>query len=187
MDSSIARAVTLFRWHVRVNSLWLWWYCICLLSSDAYLLYRAVIRCRYYNELPWSTISVPDQPGPTREIYAFISLLVFNVMCIPFVVVFSIFQIGNYANDGLRLGLEFSKAEKTEIEVNNSSGEELVVPSGGRSGPPVLWRHSGPVCHTLHLLSAFCLLLPPMLVQAQEIKYGFLPRGIYELITTDRP
>ena len=166
------------RWEVQINSLWLWWYCGLMLAMESYLMYRAVVKCKRYNEFPWNS---PDKP--VMELYIYIALIVISIMCIPFFILTCLFQIGNYANDGTRLGrdnihqdsLQLSMQEQ-ESNHNELRGQKL------RTQPSrlqTLWRHSGPLCHSFHIVAAFTLLLPTAVLQAQEIKYGFLHPGMY--------
>jgi len=60
-----------------------------MLALEGYLLYRAVALCCSYNELSWR----PGMDRPVAELYAYIGLIVINVMCLPFFVVFSLFQV----------------------------------------------------------------------------------------------
>ena len=182
------------RWDVRVNSLWLWWYCGAAIAMETYLLYRAVLRCQRYNELPWN--AAPEKP--VTELYSYIALIVLSIMCQPFLIITSLFKVGNYANDGTRLGRDVavhrqelmlhrqdggernSIASSTESS-NASSASALQrqrrdqpqTPSGWR----MVWQHSGPLCHGFHILAAFCLMLPAPILQAREIQYGFQTPG----------
>lgn len=48
----------------------------------------------------------------------------------------------------------------------------------GRSGDGCgLWRHGGPTAPFLHMITALCLLLPKLLMEARLIEAGFLPLG----------
>ncbi len=62
-------------------------------------MYRAVNKCKEYNELAW-----PSDQKPVSELYAYISLIVISIMCIPFFILTCVCKVGNYASDGVRLG-----------------------------------------------------------------------------------
>ena len=178
--SNVDRRVTLCGWRARVNTLWLWLYCTITLAVHGYLLYRAVTRCKDYNELPWRT-----ENKPVAELYLYISLIVVSVMCLPFFLITAIFKTSNYAGDGIRLGRDNihqrELADAAAVVAAGSEGASPAVSDGLRSGDDgvlrSLWRHAGPFSHGFHVVSAFSLLIPNVLLQAQEIKYGFRVPG----------
>ena len=156
------------RWSLAVNSLWLWCYCGLVLAGHGYLVYRAVQRCRRYNELDWRT-----QHKPVAELYAYICLIVVSVMCMPFFVIAAILKIGCYSNDGTRLG-------RDNVLHHLSVAAAAAAAAGEQRRGRLLrdlWRHMGPTSQLLHTLAAFTLLLPLSLVEAQQIKFGFLAPG----------
>ena len=157
------------RWKVRVNSLWLWWYCALVLAGEAYLMYRAVSRCREYNELPWR-----GQQKPVTELYVYIVLIVVSVMCMPFLILTSIFHMGNYANDSTKLGRD--KAEGPSRLAAAEDGEDTSKMTTSRL--VMVWRHTGPIANTCHLTAALALLLPTFLLDSQEISHGIRPQGL---------
>ncbi|ELT89781.1 hypothetical protein CAPTEDRAFT_224725 [Capitella teleta] len=173
--SNLARSIRFCgRWRLKVNSLWLWWYCVLVLAMEGYLMYRAVLRCKSFNELSWKS-----SDKPVVELYVYIGLIVISVMCFPFFIITSIFKIGNYANDGSRLGRDTSATLRPDLDSSGSSSD-LHNGSGDVTWTQALWRHSGPLCHGFHVLAAFMLLLPRTLMDAQEIKYGFSdPDGLW--------
>ena len=153
------------RWTLRVNSLWLWCYCALLLAAEGYLMYSAVKRCRDYNELSWHSAE-----KPVSELYAYICLIVLSVMCMPFFIITAIFKVGCYSNDGTRLGRD-NVLHHLNVETPDSAS--------ARRGRFLrdLWRHAGPMSHTCHVIAAFALLLPVTLIEAQQVKFGFLKSG----------
>lgn len=168
---------------IKVNSLWLWWYCVLVLGTEAYLMYRAVNRCKEYNELPW-----PAEKKPVSELYAYISLIVVSVMCMPFFILTTICKIGNYASDGLRLGrddllIKDTLSQSLQAGSTNSLTEGATLEHTNRSTISTRlltwWRHTGPLSHTFHIIAAFSLLLPQILLDARKIQHGFLTPGEY--------
>ena len=178
------KKVKVFRWHLYVNSLWLWWYCLLVLAGEGYLIYRAVQRCKEYNEHQWQ-----GKDKPVKQLYSYIVLIVLSVMCIPFMAMTSIFKVNNYANDGVRLGRDnvLEELEKLESSSGDNGGSEADDSDSSRvrgsricSGKGFIssmWRHMGPFSNTFHIVAAFCLLFPEVLLRAQEIRHGFAPPG----------
>ncbi len=173
----------------------MWWYTAVVLAIQGYLLYRAVGRCKTYNELPWRT-----QAKPVVELYVYIGLIVASVMCMPFFIITSLFRIGSYANDGVRLGRDNIHSEElaeasgvnslspntgdSQLPANGNvtSGDDDASSSdssavGSEKVIPTLWKHAGPWNHGFHVVSVFCLLLPDVLLQAQEIRHEFVSSG----------
>ena len=175
------------RWSIKVNSLWLWWYCALVLGTEAYLMYRAVNKCKEYNELPW-----PSDRKPVSELYAYISFIVMSIMCIPFFILTCICKVGNYASDATRLGRDdvIKTRESTPSgstqDVGGSTGSvtegttvETLMKKHHRSNSRLMtyWRHCGPLSNSFHILAAFALLLPQILLDARKIQHGFLEPG----------
>ena len=127
-------------------------------------MYRAVMRCKNYNELPWDT-----EEKPVSELYAYISLIVISIMCMPFFLITSIFKVGCYSNDGTRLGRD------NVLHHLNMQAVDEEKPSG--RFVKELWRHLGPLSHCCHLVAGFVLLLPLVITEAQKVKHGFLDPG----------
>ena len=53
-------------------------------------------------------------------------------------------------------------------------------PSPARSSGLIrnAWHHGGPTSPFIHLVSAFCFLLPRIIIEAKLIEVGFLSRGL---------
>lgn len=80
------------------------------------------------------------------------------------------FQIGNLANDGHKLGRHMSVCSRDTPYVLREDG-------GGMVGSCHLFRHGGPTAPFVHLVIAFCLLVPKLLMEARLIEGGFLTEG----------
>lgn len=80
------------------------------------------------------------------------------------------FQIGNLANDGHKLGRHMSVCSRDTPYVLREDG-------GGLVGSCHLFRHGGPTAPFVHLVIAFCLLVPKLLMEARLIEGGFLAEG----------
>ena len=125
-------------------------------------MYRAVQRCKQYNELPWR-----EERKPVAELYVYILLIVISIMCMPFLAISALFRIGSYANDGTRLGRDDVRESRLG-EVEKTSAASVLL---------TIWRHFGPLSQFCHLVASFMLLLPSVFLQAREIEHGFHPIG----------
>ena len=159
-------------------------------------MYRAVNKCQEYNELPW-----PSDMKPVSELYAYISFIVISIMCIPFFILTCFCKVGNYAGDGMRLGRDdvmktrgscSSTPSGSTQDVGGSTGlvtdgitvETLMKKDhGSNSRLMTYWRHCGPLSNSFHILAAFSLLLPNILLDARKIQHGFLEPGKHSQIT----
>lgn len=154
---------------VGLNTLWQWSYCLLVVMAEGYLMYRAVHKCKDYNELPW-----PSDDKPVTELYVYIAFIVISLMCIPFFFITAVFQVGSYANDGVRLGRD-DILDPSLMPLSGAESDGTTPKLTERT--QLLWRHSGPVCVGLHIMAAFALLLPTVLMDAQMIRHGFLQSG----------
>lgn len=161
-----------------------------VVGSEAYLMYRAVNKCKEYNELPW-----PSDRKPVSELYAYIAFIVVSIMCIPFFVLTCVCKVGNYASDGFRLGRDDvirsrgscgSTPSGSTLDVGGSAtsvteetAEDVLTRKLHRTNSRFMtyWRHCGPLSSSFHILAAFCLLLPNVLLDARKIEHGFLHAG----------
>jgi len=77
------------------------------------------------------------------------------------------FKIGNLANDSYKLGYHLSACPMDP--------PSLLAQSGGfvRNA----WHHGGPTAPFIHIISAFCFLLPKIIIDAKLIDVGFLAKG----------
>ena len=166
------------KFNVGLNTLWQWTYCLLVIVAEGFLMYRAVMRCKEYNELPW-----PSDDKPVVELYVYITLIVISLMCIPFFFIAAIFKVGNYANDGVRLGRDDILDPLLAPHLPGDDLEE-VLSSGASRKFHLLWKHSGPLCVGFHIMAAFSLLIPTVLMDAQKIKHGFLHFGEFTFVVS---
>lgn len=115
-----------------------------------------------YIALAW-----PASSSPRMELHAYVVLTGTSVLLLPVFLAAAVFKVGNMANDGFKLGRNLSTCS-----IDPPSAVSL-----GASGIRGFWRHSGPTAPFIHMISAFCLLLPRMLIEAKLIQAGFLPKG----------
>ncbi len=159
-------------------------------------MYRAVNKCKEYNELPW-----PSDRKPVSELYAYIAFIVISIMCMPFFVLTAVCKVGNYAGDGVRLGrddvvrsrgsvgstpsgstLDVGATGASVGDSSNPGAPDSLVRKTHRSDSEVMsyWRHCGPLSNSFHVLAAFSLLLPNILLDARKIEHGFLDPGEFK-------
>uniref|UniRef100_A0A1B6EGG5 Protein tincar n=1 Tax=Clastoptera arizonana TaxID=38151 RepID=A0A1B6EGG5_9HEMI len=147
--------------HGHLNSLWSIWYGLSTCVLQAYIAVQSVYRFLDYINLVW-----PEPSSPKMELHAYVILTGTSVLLLPVFLASAIFKVGNLANDGFKLGRNLSVCS-----VDPPSAVSL-----GGSGFRGFWRHSGPTAPLIHIVSAFCLLLPRILIEAKLIQAGFLPK-----------
>lgn len=144
-----------------LNSVWSVWYCLVTLGFMGYLVFNGVKRFILYASLPW-----PEDEQPYVELNAYVGLVGASVVVLPFFLVTSVVKVGNLANDGFKLGTSLSTCSRDPPPVLEAA--KGVVRN--------LWLHGVPTAPFLHLVAAFCLLLPRTVMDATLISAGFLPR-----------
>lgn len=156
---------------IRLNSLESIWYCILIVVVTFFLLGDALRQYKHYNNLDW-----PDKP-PRGELRLYLLLIFSAFALILLFIPTQIFKVGNRANDQDKLGIiktrrnGFRKMSASSTPIKTL--RQYVYKLRGIS------KHMGPVGATLHIISAFCLLLPLMFLQARAIENELLPTGEY--------
>jgi hypothetical protein len=112
--------------------------------------------------LPWQ-----DRKQPYLELNVFVGLVGAGVVLLPFYFISFMFKIGNLANDGFKLGYHLSACPMDP--------PSILAQSGGLVRNA--WHHGGPTAPFIHLVSAFCFILPKIIIDAKLIDVGFLARG----------
>ncbi|KAK0161414.1 hypothetical protein PV327_009885 [Microctonus hyperodae] len=82
------------------NGLWSVWYGILVVTLQAYIATRCAKRFVAYLSLPWPA----DQQPPKFELHACIILTGTGVLLLPIFLAATFLKLGNYANDGVKLG-----------------------------------------------------------------------------------
>ena len=147
---------------VHLNSLWSIWYGLLTLGFQSFLVYRAVSFFLIYIALPW-----PEEQQPYLELNVFVALVGAGVVLLPFYTISFLFRIGNLANDGYKLGQKTSHC--------SMDPPTLLARSTGLARN--LWHHSGPTAPFIHVVSAFCFLLPKIFIDGRLLMVGFLSKG----------
>ncbi|GLV44477.1 tincar [Carabus blaptoides fortunei] len=148
-----ARSRTCSRAHL--NSLWSVWYGFFGTFLQAYTAVKCTKRFLRYSVLPWTTSSA------VWELQACLLVTGLAVLILPLFLAAAVFKVGNHANDGFKLGRTSSLCEKD--------------PPNSLLGPRCsIWRHGGPSAAFLHLVIAFSLLVPKLVMEARLVEAGFL-------------
>ncbi|KAG0428258.1 hypothetical protein HPB47_024744 [Ixodes persulcatus] len=171
MSSGARRGFSVCR-EPRLNSLCCVWYCTAALALSIYIVAGSVQRFTRYMALPW-----PPRDQPYVELNAYVGCIGAAVVLLPFFVASAMLQVGNLANDGGRLLWPLGVHGGPDAVYENLPDRRRQR-SRWRSWLKALWRHGGPTAPTLHVWSAFCLLLPRMLVQGRLIRHGFLRKTL---------
>jgi hypothetical protein len=129
---------------------------------QAFIVYKSVSRFMIYLALPWQ-----DRKQPYLELNVFVGLVGAGVVLLPFYFISFMFKIGNLANDGFKLGYHLSACPMDPPSILAQSGGFVKN----------AWHHGGPTAPFIHLVSAFCFLLPKIIIDAKLIDVGFLARG----------
>ncbi|XP_014250524.1 protein tincar [Cimex lectularius] len=146
---------------VHVNTLSSIWYGLTFTALQAYLainLSKKLLECL---ELPWENDELS-----LLEIKACLALTALAIVLLPFFLACSFIKIGNLANDGFKIGQTLSTC--------GLNPEDSLAKGPG--GVMTLWRHGGPTAPFLHIVIAFSLLLPNLLIKARLIEGNFLQR-----------
>lgn len=146
----------------QLNSLWSVWYCTVTFSLQIYLVISNIRLFSSYTVLPW-----PVGTQPYRELSMYVASMGLAVVLLPCFVLAALLKVGNYPNDGTKLG----EVEADTVVYQNLRKRRFY------HGLKVVWRHSGPTAAFLHMTIAFSLLFPRLFIQAQLIKQGFLSRA----------
>ncbi|KAK0083479.1 hypothetical protein PV326_006708 [Microctonus aethiopoides] len=148
------------------NGLWSVWYGILVVTLQAYIATRCAKRFVAYLSLPWPA----DQQPPKFELHACIILTGTGVLLLPIFLAAAFLKLGNYANDGVKLGRHTSTCTRDPPSSLLSNAPD------GTGLASSLWKHGGPTAAFVHLCTAMCFLLPSLLMEARLIHAGFLPK-----------
>ena len=151
---------------VHCNNLWSIWYGLIVVLLEGFVVYKCVSRFLLYLALPW-----PERKQPYLELNLFVGLVGAGVVLLPFYFISFMFKIGNLANDGYKLGFQISACAMDPPSV-------LAQSSGFVRNA---WHHGGPTGPFIHLVSAFCFIIPKIFMEAKLIEVGFLAEGKYHI------
>lgn len=95
-----------------------------------------------------------------------------TLLFLPLFLASALFKIGNLANDGVKLS-----ARKGTC----SSDPPIFEDDGNNGTMRALWMHGVPISVFIHIITALCLLLPHLLLEAKLIQNQHLPKGKIEI------
>ena len=146
-----------------LNSLWSIVYCVLVLVVHGFITYLGISKYRKLNDdALWGGETPP-------ELRVYIALIVLALFFIPLFIFFSLLKVGNIASDGTKLGRDHALDSNT-----NNLGARIKSKRLRQ-----LWEHFPPFSPLFHLLSAFLVLLPEVVLTAAEVKYGIMASGLY--------
>ena len=94
-----------------------------------------------------------------------------TLLFLPLFLASALFKIGNLANDGIKLS---SRKGTCTTEQQPIFGED---DGNNSSTMKSLWMHGVPISVFIHIITALCLLLPHLLLEAKLIQNQHLPKG----------
>lgn len=92
-----------------------------------------------------------------------------TLLFLPLFLASALFKVGNLANDGVKFS-----ARKTTC---SSDVTALFNEETNSSTMKALWMHGVPISVFIHIITALCLLLPHLLLEAKLIQNQHLPKG----------
>ncbi len=148
-----------------------------ILNLQVYIIANSIKRFTVYLSLPW-----PNGQPPFSALNSYVVFIGVGVVMLPFFVVVAVMKIGNYSNDGHKLGNQRKSNETNNIYQNIRMPATEIRRKKRFHVLRLIWRHSVPIAPFLHMLAALCFLFPRILMEAQLIKHGFLGKGQQSLI-----
>lgn len=143
-----------------INSLLSIVYCLVATLAQCYICY---LYLGYYEstlDTKWS--------GKYRAGYGVrLGLPIIGLFVLPLFILFSVFKVGNYGNDGFKIGRDHALCATT-----NLFGDTFEKELARR-----IWRNICPFAPTIHLFIAFCLILPDTILTGLDVKYGHQTSG----------
>lgn len=115
--------------------------------------------------------------APVTELNMQLIFCALTLLFLPLFLASALFKIGNLANDGVKLS-----ARKGTC----SSDPPIFEDDGNNSTMKSLWMHGVPISVFIHIITALCLLLPHLLLEARLIQSQHLPKGKWILFRIDR-
>lgn len=131
---------------------------------QVYIIKQSIRRFATYVTLPW-----PNSELPPNTINSHVFLIGSGIILLPFFIVISLIKVGNYSNDGRKLGsFVFGRKVNNDLESCGSKRKHWMQ---------LLWKHMFPVAPMIHLAIACCFAFLRILTEAQLIRYGFLNKS----------
>ena len=154
--------VTVVKRRTDLNSLWSIFYCILVLGFHIYITYAGIKK---YHSLNHESLWDGSIPGALRT---YLALIVVSVLFLPLFVFTSLLKVGNIANDGIKLGRDHALDCGNTTTIGSRIKWDWLR---------LLWEKFAPFSPVLHLLVAFLVLLPEVVLNAAEVKHGLRLTG----------
>ncbi|XP_058055789.1 protein tincar [Anopheles bellator] len=154
------------RRRLHLNTLWSIWYGILVTLLQGYLIVQGTHRYVGLSALSWKY----EKPSTELDIQIVFCGLV--ILFLPLLLASALFRVGNLANDGMKLASGTKLWPGSTTATGHDELEEEAFEGTLRS----LWIHGGPTSAFIHIITAICLLLPRLLLEAKVIENGLLPR-----------
>lgn len=138
-------------------------YCFAAVGIHSYSSYIAVKQHKSADSKAW-----PGSGGTPSEAALLLGATIVSLLMLPFFCVTCFLKIGNFPNDGVKLGRDHALDCTVETPPEVADKHERL-----RN----IWRHFCPLSQTLHLVAAFLLLIPETLLTAVEVKFGYKSTG----------
>lgn len=135
------------------------------LLSIVYCVIAALVQCYicYCYIGPYENVLDDKWKGLYKTGYGVrLGLPIISLFVLPLFIVFSVFRVGNYANDGFKIGRDHAICATTNL-FGDTFEKELTRR---------IWRNFCPFAPTLHLCIAFTLILPETILTGLDVKYG---------------
>ena len=154
--------MALIKRRTNLNSLWSVFYCVLVLAVHIYITYKGITKYQKFNDdYLWGGTT----PGAVR---AYLALIIISILFLPLFVFTSLLKVGNTANDGTKLGRDHA------LDCSNTTTVGSKIKYGWLKR---LWEKFPPFSPVLHLLVAFLVLLPEVILNAAEVKHGLRLTG----------
>ncbi|XP_055549066.1 protein tincar [Wyeomyia smithii] len=147
---------------LHLNTLWSVWYGILITLLQGYLVLQGTHRYLGLSALSWK------YEKPTTELDIQIVFCGLVVLFLPLLLAATMFRVGNLANDGIKLA--------SGTRLCSSAPTDGLEEEAFEGTLRALWIHGGPTSAFIHIITAICLLLPRLLLEAKVIENGLLPK-----------
>jgi hypothetical protein len=107
---------------------------------------------------------------PATELNMQLIFCALTLLFLPLFLASALFKIGNLANDGIKLSARKGTCSSDEPVV-------FIEDDANNSTMRNLWIHGVPISVFIHIITALCLLLPHLLLEAKLIQNQHLPKG----------
>lgn len=144
--------------------------------EQIFIIVRTIYRFTAYVALPW-----PNGKPPSNSVNSYMLFIGGSIIILPFFIVVAIMKVGNYSNDGRKLGIfnirRYSKHLVGDVEEQQEDKEDCNNGCTDCGYLRTVWKHSLPIAPFLHFLISLCFLFPRLITESQLIRHGFLSKG----------